>query len=246
VVHRPYLIVLPVLLILAPVMSAGAGDIQTITHGREVEIEDHLVAGKYVLFDFYADWCGPCRGLEPQIRELAGQYDDQLAVRKIDIINWDSPVSRQFRMSSIPYMILYGPDGEPITAGDAGSVMHRLRVALGSPSGRSTPAASGFPPVPVLATAAIVAAAVALVVRRRRRKPVATQRSDSHSSLPPVDTAADPGDPAIWFAVLEGNLDGPFTRRQLGELVERRRLQASATVRRRGDASWTEVRDVLD
>lgn len=242
---RPSAVVL-FLLLLAPVVSAGATDIQTITHGREVDIEDHLVPGKYVLFDFYADWCGPCRALEPQIRDLAGRHADNLAVRKVDIINWDSPVSRQFRMSSIPYMILYGPDGEPITAGDAGSVMHRLRSALGSSSGQSAPENHGFSPVPLLATAAILAAAVALVVRRRGREPVASTRADSVSNLPPVDTAADPGDPAIWFAVLQGSIDGPFTRRQLGELIRRRLLDASATVRRRGDASWTDVSDVLD
>ena len=245
-VHRRFLPVLPILLILAPVVSAGATDIQTITHGREVDIEGHLVPGKYVLFDFYADWCGPCRALEPQIRELAGRYGDQLAVRKIDIINWDSPVSRQYRMSSIPYMILYGPDGARITAGDAGSVMHRLRSALGSSSGQSAPEDRGFSPVPVLATATILAVAVALVVRKRRRAPIASTRTDSFSNLPLVDTAADPGDPAIWFAVLAGSIDGPFTRRQLGELVQRRLLERTATVRRRGDASWTDVSDVLD
>lgn len=234
------------LVLLPPVVATGAGDIQTITHGREVEIEDHLVPGKFVLFDFYADWCGPCRGLEPQIRELASRYGDQLAVRKIDIINWDSPVSRQFRMSSIPYMILYGPDGEAITAGDAGSVLHRLRSALGSPNGQSASEGRGFAPVPVLATAAILAAAVALLIRRRRREPVRPTRSDAHARLAPVDTAADPGDPAIWFAVLQGSLDGPFTRRQLDELVHRRLLDASGAVRRRGDASWTEISDVLD
>lgn len=227
-------------------VSAGAADIQTITHGREVDIEKHLVPGKYVLFDFYADWCGPCRALEPQIRELAGRYGDQLVVRKIDIINWDSPVSRQYRMSSIPYMILYGPDGVRITTGDAGSVMHRLRSALGSPSGLSAPESRGFSPVPVLAIAAILAAAAALVFRKRRPVPVASTRTGSVSTLPLVDTAADPGDPAIWFTVIGGSSDGPFTRRQLSELVLRRLLERSATVRRRGDASWTEISDVLD
>ena len=238
--------VLLFLVILAPVVSGGATDIQTITHGREVDIETHLVPGKYVLFDFYADWCGPCRALDPQIRELAGRYGDQLAVRKIDIINWDSPVSRQYRMSSIPYMILYGPDGARITAGDAGSVMHRLRSALGSSNGSSVPEDRGFSPVLVLAMAAILAAAVVLVVRKRRAVPVASTRADSIANLPPVDTAAYPGDPAIWFAVLGGSIDGPFSRRQLGELVQRRLLERSAAVRRRGDASWTEISDVLD
>lgn len=233
-------------LIFAPVNPADAADIQTITHGREVDIEEHLVPGKYVLFDFYADWCGPCRALEPQIRELAGRHADHLAVRKVDIINWDSQVSRQYRMSSIPYMILYGPDGERITAGDAGSVMHRLGSALGSSSGRSTLEDRGFSPVPVLATATILAVAVALVVRKRRRAPVTSTRTDSVSRLPLVDTAADPGDPAIWFAVIGASIDGPFTRRQLGELIQRRLLERTTTVRRRGDASWTEVSNVLD
>lgn len=245
-VNRRCLPVLLFLLILVPVVSAGATDIQTITHGREVDIEEHLVPGKYVLFDFYADWCGPCRALEPRIRDLAGRHADQLAVRKVDIINWDSPVSRQYRMSSIPYMILYGPDGARITAGDAGSVMQRLGSALGSSSGRSAPEDRGFSPVPVLATATILAVAVALVVGKRRRAPVKSMRPDSSPNLPMVDTAADPGDPAIWFAVLGGAIDGPFTRRQLGELVQRRLLDRTSTVRRRGDASWTDVSDVLD
>ena len=55
----------------------------------------------------------------------------------------------------------------------------------------------------------------------------------------------DPGDPAIWFVLLQGSLDGPFTRAQLGELVRRGALEKTATTRRRGDASWKPVRDVL-
>ncbi len=238
--------VLAFLLLLSPVVSAGAADIQTITHGREIEIEEHLAAGKYVLFDFYADWCGPCRALEPQIRELAGRYGDHLSVRKIDIINWDSPVSRQYRLSSIPYMILYGPDGARIAAGDAGSVMHRLRSALGSSGGASTPEDLRSFLIPILAAAGVLAVATALAVRRRRPRRAAPTGAGSVSNLPPVDTAADPGDPAIWFAVLQGSTDGPFTRRQLGELVQRRVLDRSSAVRRRGDASWTPIGDVLE
>jgi thioredoxin 1 len=228
------------------VISAGAADIQTITHGSEVDIEEHLAAGKFVLFDFYADWCGPCRALEPQIRELAGRHGDQLAVRKIDIINWDSPVSRQYRLSSIPFMILYGPDGARIAAGDAGSVLHRLQSALGSSGGSVPRGDSDGSLIPVLSFAAVLALAFFLVVRRRRPQQVTATRVGSGPKLPPVDTAADPGDPAIWFAVLQGSTDGPFTRRQLGELVQRRILERASTVRRRGDASWTSISDVLD
>ena len=48
-----------------------------------------------VLVDFYADWCAPCKILEPHIDRLAELHPDRLAVRKIDVIDWSSPVIRQ-------------------------------------------------------------------------------------------------------------------------------------------------------
>ena len=234
------------LLVLAPGFSAHAADVQTITHGREVDLEDHLVPGKYVLFDFYADWCGPCRALEPQLRDLAGRHADELVIRKVDIINWDSAVSRQYRVSSIPYMILYGPDGVRVATGDAHSVMRRLQSALGSRKIFSTPGDRSSSLVPLLAIAAIFAVAVGLVARKRRTPTTVTAQTNSTPIFPPVDTAANPGDPAIWFVLLQGSLDGPFTRQQLGELVHRGTIELSSTARRRGDASWTSINDVLD
>ena len=66
---------------------AAAVDIPTITRGHEVNLEEHLVSGKLVLLDFYADWCGPCRALEPQIERLAAQHASDVAVRKVDVID---------------------------------------------------------------------------------------------------------------------------------------------------------------
>jgi thiol-disulfide isomerase/thioredoxin len=236
--------ILPLVLLALPV-TASATDVATITHGREVELADHLVPGKYVLFDFYADWCGPCRALEPQLLELAGRHPDRLAIRKVDIINWDSAVARQYRLSSIPHLKLYGPDGSPLAAGDAGSVLAQLRRRLGAGGFPATsPSGDGSPLIPLIAVGSIFAIAVALVVRRRPRTP-ADGRPIS-GQLPQVDTAAAPGDPAIWFAMLQGSLEGPMTRTQLAELVRRGVLRRSTEVRRRGDAEWTAVADVLD
>jgi thiol-disulfide isomerase/thioredoxin len=236
-------LVVGLLLTLAPVVDAA--DVRTITHGREVELVDHLVPGKYVIFDFYADWCGPCRALEPRLLDLAGRHEDRLAVRKIDIINWDSAVARQYGLSSIPHLRLYGPDGAQLAAGDAGTVLAQLGQRIGSGGfPASAPPAGGSPLVPLLAVGAIFSVAVALVVRRRNR-PAAEVRPISER-LEQVDTAAAPGDPAIWFAMLQGSLEGPMTRAQLAELVKRGVLRRSTEVRRRGDADWTAVADVLD
>lgn len=233
------------LLILTGGASARAADIQTITHGREVDLQAHLVPGKYVLFDFYADWCGPCRALEPGLEDLAGRHAEKLALRKVDIINWDSAVTRQYRISSIPYMVLYGPDGAKLAAGDPGSVIRRLESDLGGGSGLATRSGGGSSMVPVLAIAVIFAVTVGLLVWRRQSPAAMRTRAEGAAALPPVDTAADPGDPAIWFVLLQGSLDGPFTRAQLAELVRRGVLDATATARRRGDASWKPVKDVL-
>jgi len=232
-----------VVMVLTAASAAGAADVRTITHGREVDLEAHLVPGKHVLFDFYADWCGPCRALEPTLLELANRHSDQLAVRKVDIINWDSAVSRQYRVSSVPYLVLYGPDGSRLAAGDAGSVLRSLTTALGGGGGFSSPTPGGGSIIPLLAIAAIFAVSIGLVARRRK----APNRAAAPPPRPdPVDTAANPNDPAIWFALLQGNMEGPFTRDQLGELLRRGDLKRGSEIRRRGDANWSTLDDVLD
>jgi thiol-disulfide isomerase/thioredoxin len=230
------------LMIQAAISTAGAADVETISHGREVDLEAHLVPGKYVLFDFYADWCGPCRALEPHLLDLAERHADRLAVRKVDIINWDSAVSRQYRVASVPYLVLYGPAGERLAAGDAGTVLQRLTTAVGD-GGHSPVSAARRPPiVPLLVIVAIFAATIAVIVRRRAApvRPTTTVRP------PPVDTAADPSDPAIWFTLLQGSIDGPFTKSQLAQMRRRGDLKATAEIRRRGDASWSILADVVD
>jgi thioredoxin 1 len=44
---------------------------------------DHLATHDVALADFHADWCGPCKQLEPIVAELAAETD--AAVLKVDI-----------------------------------------------------------------------------------------------------------------------------------------------------------------
>ena len=68
-----------------------------------------IVPGKFTIVDFYADWCGPCRAIEPYLKDLA--KDQRIAVRKVDIVNWGSPVAQQWKLQSIPNMRVYDPNG---------------------------------------------------------------------------------------------------------------------------------------
>lgn len=99
------------------IAAAPKGDIRTISTGQEVTLEDHLTAGKITLFDFYADWCPPCWEVEPDLERLADKTSN-VAVRKINIVDWTTPVVAQHGVSSLPWFLLLNADGQVLATGD--------------------------------------------------------------------------------------------------------------------------------
>jgi thioredoxin 1 len=85
-------------------------DIAVITNGERINIVQNLARGKVTLVDFYAPWCGPCRQLAPILENIARE-DDQVAIRKVDIVRWGSPVADQYQITSIPRVQIYDVDG---------------------------------------------------------------------------------------------------------------------------------------
>lgn len=69
-----------------------------------------LKADKPVLVDFYADWCGPCKMMIPVLDQLSVEKEDQIYIYKINV-DENSDVAKQYRVMSIPNMILF-KDGE--------------------------------------------------------------------------------------------------------------------------------------
>lgn len=63
------------------------------------ELKELLKKDK-VLVDFYADWCGPCKMLEPILEEIDKEMED-LEVIKINTDNFLS-LAREYRILSIP------------------------------------------------------------------------------------------------------------------------------------------------
>jgi thiol-disulfide isomerase/thioredoxin len=93
--------------------------------------------GKYLLIDFWASWCGPCRAAIPKVKELYSEYkdkgfdvlsvsidDDKGAWRKAmkdENMPWEQLLSpdkdktmKQFQFSGIPTMYLIDPAGNII------------------------------------------------------------------------------------------------------------------------------------
>ena len=94
----------------AAVVAGRGQQVEVISHGTQVDIAKYLAPGNVTVVDFYADWCGPCKQLSPSLEQMA-RTDPQIALRKIDIINWKTPVVRQFNIHSIPQVNIYNRGG---------------------------------------------------------------------------------------------------------------------------------------
>ena len=65
-----------------------------------------------VLVDLYADWCQPCKQLEPILRQIADELPSKLKVVRVDVEK--SPMlARAFRVQSIPMLVLIH-QGRPV------------------------------------------------------------------------------------------------------------------------------------
>jgi thioredoxin 1 len=61
---------------------------------------------KVVLVDMWAEWCGPCKMMEPVLEQIAEEYSEKLKVVKLNIDqNQDTPL--KFSVMNIPTLILF-------------------------------------------------------------------------------------------------------------------------------------------
>lgn len=64
-----------------------------------------------VLVDFGADWCKPCKQLDPIVEELAGEWEGKVKVVHVDV-DVNGETAMKFGVMGVPTLIMF-VDGEP-------------------------------------------------------------------------------------------------------------------------------------
>ncbi|MBQ8542511.1 MAG: AhpC/TSA family protein [Bacteroidaceae bacterium] len=102
--------------------------------GNDCNLSDYVGKGKYVVADFWASWCSPCREEIPNLIAISKEFGNNLVVLGINV--WDNEkafkeavasenikypqiylpknnddASYAYNIKGIPHIILFGPDG---------------------------------------------------------------------------------------------------------------------------------------
>ncbi|HSR97307.1 MAG TPA: cupredoxin domain-containing protein [Kofleriaceae bacterium] len=92
---------------------AGLDKADLTDRGEAVDLVP--VAGKITVFDFWATWCEPCKVLDGELAEVARRHPEDVAIRKINTVDTDSPASQRYLAdATLPHIKVYGRDGKPL------------------------------------------------------------------------------------------------------------------------------------
>lgn len=104
-----------------------------MSNGKTVKLSDYVGKGDYVVLDFFASWCGPCRREMPTLKGIYEKYNGK-GLKVVGLAVWDEPADTKkcvkelalpwtiidnaqseateiYGVSGTPHIIVFAPDG---------------------------------------------------------------------------------------------------------------------------------------
>mmetsp|Transcript_37689 Transcript_37689/g.95417 ORF Transcript_37689/g.95417 Transcript_37689/m.95417 type:complete len:186 (-) Transcript_37689:135-692(-) len=85
-----------------------AGNVQ---QASATEFSLALESGMPVVVDFYADWCGPCKMLVPELEEVARRLQGKVKIIKIDS-DAEPELASKYRIEALPTLLFFGANAD--------------------------------------------------------------------------------------------------------------------------------------
>ncbi|RKX85293.1 MAG: thioredoxin [Spirochaetes bacterium] len=80
-----------------------SGEVVVENHNFKEEVLESKVP---VIADFWAEWCVPCKMVEPILEEMAKEYEGKIKIAKINV-DENGEIASQFNIVSIPTLLLF-------------------------------------------------------------------------------------------------------------------------------------------
>jgi len=92
------------------------------------EYEAIISSKGYVLVDFYAPWCAPCRKMLPIVEELYNKYSDKFRLLTVDF-DQNRLLAKEQKITSVPYLIVF-KDGKQIWSKNSAATKEEIMKVL--------------------------------------------------------------------------------------------------------------------
>ncbi len=78
-----------------------------ILHVSDSDFDEVVLKGDGpVLVDYWAEWCGPCKMIDPILHELADEYGDKIKIAKVNI-DENQLITTRFKIRGIPTLMIF-------------------------------------------------------------------------------------------------------------------------------------------